>query len=49
MAYMEGLGIILLTVFNDLTVNLRNQITLFADDTFFVIVDSDTVGTAIYH
>lgn len=36
MAYMEGLGMILLVVFNDLTVNLRDQIRLFADDTFFL-------------
>lgn len=34
---------------DDITVNLRNQIRVFADNFFFVIVDSDTVGTAVYH
>lgn len=37
-----------LVYINDITLNLENQIRLFADDTsLFVIVDSDTMGPAI--
>lgn len=37
-----------LVYINDITLNLENQIRLFADDTsLFVIVDSDTIGPAI--